>query len=56
MKALLLVALAFVGAALLAVFLPSSWPLLLVRIVLICLGVPAVVISLQQRKRVGGNV
>ena len=56
MKALLLVALAFIGAALLAVLLPSTWPLLVVRIVLICLGVVAVVISLRQRKRLGSNV
>ena len=56
MKALLLVALAFIGAALLAVLLPSTWPLLVVRIVLICVGVVAVVISLRQRKRRGSNV
>jgi uncharacterized membrane protein len=56
MRALLLVALAFIGAALLAVLLPSTWPLLVVRIVLICLGVAAVVISLRQRKRLGSNV
>jgi uncharacterized membrane protein len=56
MKALLLVALAFIGAALLAVLLPSTWPLLVARIVLICLGVVAVVISLRQRKRRGSNV
>jgi uncharacterized membrane protein len=56
MKALLLVALAFIGAVLLAVLLPSTWPLLVVRIVLICLGVVAVVISLRQRKRLGSNV
>jgi uncharacterized membrane protein len=56
MKALLLVAPPFIGAALLAVLLPSTWPLLVVRIVLICLGVVAVVISLRQRKRLGSNV
>jgi hypothetical protein len=56
MKALLLVALAFIGAALLAVLLPSTWPLLVVRIVHICLGVVAVVISLRQRKRLDSNV
>jgi uncharacterized membrane protein len=56
MKALLLVAPAFIGAALLVVLLPSTWALLVVRIVLICLGVVAVVISLRQRKRLGGNV
>lgn len=56
MKALLLVALAFIGAALLAVLLPSTWPLLVVRIVLISLGVVAVLISLRQRKRPGGNL
>jgi hypothetical protein len=55
-KALLPVALAFIGAALLAVLLPSTWPLLVVRIVLICFGVVAVVISLRQRKRLGSNV
>jgi uncharacterized membrane protein len=56
MKALLLAALAFIGAALLAVLLPSTWPFLVVRIAIICLGVVAVVISLRQRKRLGSNV
>jgi hypothetical protein len=37
MKALLLVALAFIGAGLLAALLPSTWPLFLMRIALICL-------------------
>ena len=57
MKALLLVALAFVGAAPPAVLLPDlAAPLFVVRIVLICLGVVAVVIGLRQRKRLGSNV
>ena len=56
MKALVLAAIVFVGAALLAFLLPSTWPLLVARIVLICLGVVVVVISLRNRQRRGGNV
>jgi Flp pilus assembly protein TadB len=56
MKALMLAAIAFVGAALLAVLLPSTWPLVVARIVLICLGVVVVVVSLRKRQRRGGNV
>jgi hypothetical protein len=55
MKALMLAVISFVGAGLLAVLLPSTWPLLVARIVLICLGVAAVVIGLWQRQRRGGN-
>ena len=55
MKALMLAVISFVGAGLLAVLLPSTWPLLVARIVLICLGVAVVVIGLRQRQRRGGN-
>ena len=48
--AFLLSAVSFVGAALLALGLPSTWPLLVARIVLICLGVALLVIGLRQRK------
>jgi putative Mn2+ efflux pump MntP len=51
MKALVVAAIAFVGAALLAVLLPSTWPLLVARVLLICLGVVVVVISLRKRRR-----
>jgi len=55
-KALVLAATAFVGAALLAFLLPSTWPLLVARIVLIVLGVVVVVTSLRQRHRGRSNV
>jgi uncharacterized membrane protein len=48
--AFLLSAVSFVGAALLALGLPSTWPLLVARIILICLGVALLVIGLRQRK------
>lgn len=51
----MLAVISFVGAGLLAVLLPSTWPLLVARIVLICLGVAVVVIGLRQRQRRGSN-
>jgi putative Mn2+ efflux pump MntP len=55
MKALTLAVSSFVGAGLLAVLLPSTWRLLVARILLICLGIAVVVIGLRQRQRRDGN-
>jgi uncharacterized membrane protein len=55
-KAIILALLSFVGAALLALFLPSTWPLVLARIILICLGIAWVVMALKQRRRRGEAV
>ena len=55
-KALVLAATAFVGAALLALLLPGTCPLLVARIVLIVLGVVVVVTSLRHRRRGRSNV
>ena len=50
MKPLLLAVFSFVGAALLALSLPrGTWPFLVARIVLLCLGVAFLFIGLRQR-------
>jgi hypothetical protein len=56
MKALMLAVVSFVGAGLLALLEPSTWPLLLARIVLICLGIVGVAMGLRQRRRRVENV
>jgi uncharacterized membrane protein YfcA len=56
MKAIMLAAASFVGAGLVAVLLPSTWPLLLARVVLICLGAVCIVMVLRRRRRGVENV
>jgi hypothetical protein len=41
----------FVAAGVLAVTTGSSWPLLVVRVVLIALGIVLLVVGLRQRRR-----
>ena len=41
----------FAVATLLALTLPSTWPLLAVRVALICIGIALLVIGLRQRRR-----
>jgi hypothetical protein len=43
--------LSFAGAALLAVTLPSTWPLLVARVAFISLGIALLVLGLRERRQ-----
>jgi hypothetical protein len=53
-RLLMSAAVLFAAAGVLAVTTPSSWPLLLARVVLIAIGVVLVVVGLRQRRRTAG--